>query len=410
MRRAPRHRHAGRVLERERVRHAPGLRRRHRRALRMRPVEHECGDPVPDLPVRHLRADLAHHAGAVVADDVRLPGQHAARAVADVAAFDPDRLDVDHHPVRRTGRVGHVLVAEHLGSTGLVVDGCFHAAIVLHAAAVVAGRPCPAPSQRARPDRGAVARAPRHANCVDPRRCRPLLHGPARSRRSCVRSTSASGRSPRAGWRRTSPSSRGPTRAGSASAWPPPTGTSTRWATRASPFTIQSISKPFVYGLALEDRGKPAVLARVGVEPTGDAFNEISLESGTGRPRNPMINAGAITADLAGCRPLARGPLGTHAVALLALRRAGALARRDRVPLGARHRAPQPRDQPHAAQLRDHRARSGAGSRPVLPAVLDRGHLPRPQHHRRHARDRRHQPGDARARAARVARATRCSP
>jgi len=62
------------------------------------------------------------------------------------------------------------------------------------------------------------------------------------------------------------------------------------------PFTIQSISKPLVYGLALEDRGKAAVLQRVGVEPTGDAFNEISLESGTGRPRNPMINAGAITA------------------------------------------------------------------------------------------------------------------
>ena len=62
------------------------------------------------------------------------------------------------------------------------------------------------------------------------------------------------------------------------------------------PFTIQSISKPFVYGLALEDRGKAAVLERIGVEPTGDAFNEISLESSTGRPRNPMINAGAITA------------------------------------------------------------------------------------------------------------------
>lgn len=62
------------------------------------------------------------------------------------------------------------------------------------------------------------------------------------------------------------------------------------------PFTIQSISKPFVYGLALEDRGKPAVLERIGVEPTGEAFNEISLESSTGRPRNPMINAGAITA------------------------------------------------------------------------------------------------------------------
>jgi glutaminase len=60
-------------------------------------------------------------------------------------------------------------------------------------------------------------------------------------------------------------------------------------------FTIQSISKPFAYGLALEDRGKRAVLGKVGVEPTGDAFNSISLEPGSGRPLNPMINAGAIT-------------------------------------------------------------------------------------------------------------------
>src|SRR5260370_23012327 len=58
--------------------------------------------------------------------------------------------------------------------------------------------------------------------------------------------------------------------------------------------TIQSISKPFVYGLALEDNGRMPVLQKVGVEPTGDAFNSISLDPGTGRPRNPMINAGAI--------------------------------------------------------------------------------------------------------------------
>ena len=59
-------------------------------------------------------------------------------------------------------------------------------------------------------------------------------------------------------------------------------------------FTIQSISKPFVYAMALRDRGLKAVLAAVGVEPTGDAFNEVSLERATGRPRNPMINVGAI--------------------------------------------------------------------------------------------------------------------
>jgi glutaminase len=62
------------------------------------------------------------------------------------------------------------------------------------------------------------------------------------------------------------------------------------------PFTIQSISKPFVYGLALEDRGGAAVCERIGVEPSGDAFNAISLSAGTGRPFNAMINAGAIAA------------------------------------------------------------------------------------------------------------------
>ncbi len=60
------------------------------------------------------------------------------------------------------------------------------------------------------------------------------------------------------------------------------------------PFTIQSISKPFVYGLALADRGREFVVRKVGVEPSGDAFNSISLDPQTGAPRNPMINAGAI--------------------------------------------------------------------------------------------------------------------
>lgn len=60
------------------------------------------------------------------------------------------------------------------------------------------------------------------------------------------------------------------------------------------PFTIQSISKPFVYGLALKLLSPEHMVTKVGVEPSGEAFNAISLDPATGRPRNPMINAGAI--------------------------------------------------------------------------------------------------------------------
>ena len=59
-------------------------------------------------------------------------------------------------------------------------------------------------------------------------------------------------------------------------------------------FTMQSVSKPLVYGLALEDHGPEDVLRRVGVEPTGEAFNSIVMDEANNRPFNPMVNAGAI--------------------------------------------------------------------------------------------------------------------
>src|SRR5687767_4735222 len=59
-------------------------------------------------------------------------------------------------------------------------------------------------------------------------------------------------------------------------------------------FTIQSISKPFVYAMALTQHGRDKVYQRIGVEPSGDAFNSIVLDQETNRPFNAMVNAGAI--------------------------------------------------------------------------------------------------------------------
>ncbi len=74
------------------------------------------------------------------------------------------------------------------------------------------------------------------------------------------------------------------------------------------PFTIQSISKPLTFGMILDEFGDAAVRSRIGVEPTGDAFNAITLDPHRGTPANPMINAGAITATamLGGSDPLAQ--------------------------------------------------------------------------------------------------------
>lgn len=60
------------------------------------------------------------------------------------------------------------------------------------------------------------------------------------------------------------------------------------------PFSIQSISKVFTLSLALQRVG-PALWNYVGREPSGSPFNSIvQLEAERGKPRNPLINPGAI--------------------------------------------------------------------------------------------------------------------
>ncbi|ARU51489.1 glutaminase [Cellulosimicrobium cellulans] len=60
-------------------------------------------------------------------------------------------------------------------------------------------------------------------------------------------------------------------------------------------FSVQSISKAFVYALVCEAYGHEGVLERVGVDNTGLAFNSVmAVELHDGHPRNPMVNAGAL--------------------------------------------------------------------------------------------------------------------
>ncbi|WP_024803585.1 glutaminase A [Nocardia sp. BMG51109] len=60
-------------------------------------------------------------------------------------------------------------------------------------------------------------------------------------------------------------------------------------------FTIQSISKAFVYALVCDQLGHDVVRDRVGVDNTGLPFDSvIAMELNDGHPMNPMVNAGAL--------------------------------------------------------------------------------------------------------------------
>lgn len=77
----------------------------------------------------------------------------------------------------------------------------------------------------------------------------------------------------------------------------------------AVPFSIQSISKAFVYALVCESFGHEEIRRRVGVNNTGLPFNSvIAIELNNGHPMNPMVNAGAIatTAMVPGATPAAK--------------------------------------------------------------------------------------------------------
>ncbi|WP_240930559.1 glutaminase A [Isoptericola sp. BMS4] len=60
-------------------------------------------------------------------------------------------------------------------------------------------------------------------------------------------------------------------------------------------FSVQSISKAFVYALVCQAFGHEGVLERIGVNNTGLPFSSVmAVELNSGHPMNPMVNAGAI--------------------------------------------------------------------------------------------------------------------
>ena len=60
-------------------------------------------------------------------------------------------------------------------------------------------------------------------------------------------------------------------------------------------FSIQSISKPFVFALICQAIGAEPARERIGVNSTGLPFNSVmAIELNPHRTMNPMVNAGAI--------------------------------------------------------------------------------------------------------------------
>ena len=61
------------------------------------------------------------------------------------------------------------------------------------------------------------------------------------------------------------------------------------------PFAIESISKAFNLSLVMDCLGAEALRSKVGAEATGEPFNSVmALELHSGKPLNPLVNAGAI--------------------------------------------------------------------------------------------------------------------
>ena len=140
------------------------------------------------------------------------------------------------------------------------------------------------------------------------------------------------------------------------------------------PFTIMSVSKPFVFALVCEALGAEEVRDKVGRErhrAARSTRSRASSASPDGRT-NPMVNSGAIatTSLVPGREP--RGQVAIHPRRFVPLRRPHAAAERRGLRLRVGDQLPQPEHRPPAAELRPHLHGPGRGGGPLHQAVRAR--------------------------------------
>lgn len=138
------------------------------------------------------------------------------------------------------------------------------------------------------------------------------------------------------------------------------------------PFTIMSVSKPFVFALICERIGATSARARLGVNATGRSFNSLAgIEAAPEGRTNPMVNAGAIaTSSLAPGRY--GGQMALFAGGTVTLRRAGVVAERRGIRVRFADEHPQPQHRLDAGECGRHLLRSAGGGRPLHPPMRAR--------------------------------------
>ena len=140
------------------------------------------------------------------------------------------------------------------------------------------------------------------------------------------------------------------------------------------PFSIMSVSKPFVFALVCEAIGaERGARRRSASTATGLPFNSLAAveRSADGRT-NPMVNSGAIaTTSLVPGRHL-DDQVAVHPRRSVPVRRPHAAAERRGLRVGLGNQLPQPEHRPDAASCGRDLLRSGRSDRPLHQAVLAR--------------------------------------